>query len=145
MARSHVPAEVKIGTRTFKTDALPDPFDDLDLIYRPRLQVLPSNLDHRAGVSRSSTRSATPARATRSPALDRHRARRVRGQDASARRPATTTPTVSPYMLYALARRYDEFPGTADVGSSLRGAFKGWHRHGVCRRRPGGRAARAAT
>ncbi len=46
--------------------------------------------------------------------------------------PRTTTTTVSPYMLYALARRYDEFPGTADVGSSLRGAFKGWHRHGVC-------------
>ena len=67
MARSHVPAEVKVGTRTFKTDALPDPFDDRDLIYRPRLQVLPPTLDHRAGV-RSSTRSATPARAMPSPA-----------------------------------------------------------------------------
>jgi hypothetical protein len=35
-------------------------------------------------------------------------------------------------MLYAMARRYDEFPGDADVGSSLRGAFKGWYYHGVC-------------
>ena len=35
-------------------------------------------------------------------------------------------------MLYAMARRYDEFPGTEDVGSSLRGAFKGWYHHGVC-------------
>src|SRR5207253_3568960 len=38
---------------------------------------------------------------------------------------------VSPYMLYRLARRYDEFLGEKDVGSSLRGAFKGWFHHGV--------------
>jgi len=41
-------------------------------------------------------------------------------------------PTVSPYMLYSMARRYDEFPGARDEGSSLRGALKGWHKHGVC-------------
>jgi hypothetical protein len=41
---------------------------------------------------------------------------------------------VSPYMLYSMARRYDEFPGsTADEGSSLRGAMKGWYKHGACR------------
>ena len=40
---------------------------------------------------------------------------------------------VSPFMLYSMARRYDEFPGArADVGSSLRGAMKGWYRHGAC-------------
>jgi len=44
------------------------------------------------------------------------------------------TPPMSPYMLYSMARRYDEFPGaTADVGSSLRGAMKGWYKHGACR------------
>ena len=32
---------------------------------------------------------------------------------------------VSPYMLYALARRYDEFEGEADAGSSLRGRLEG--------------------
>jgi hypothetical protein len=31
-----------------------------------------------------------------------------------------------------LARRYDEFEGEDDIGSSLRGAFKGWFHHGVC-------------
>jgi hypothetical protein len=33
-----------------------------------------------------------------------------------------------------MARRYDEFPGseTEDPGSSLRGALKGWFRHGAC-------------
>ena len=32
-----------------------------------------------------------------------------------------------------MARRYDEFPGVAeDAGSSLRGALKGWFKHGAC-------------
>lgn len=41
---------------------------------------------------------------------------------------------VSPFMLYSMARRYDEFPGApgVDTGSSLRGAMKGWYKHGVC-------------
>src|SRR3989442_5412433 len=40
---------------------------------------------------------------------------------------------VSPFFLYSMARRYDEFPGaTEDTGSSLRGAMKGWYKHGVC-------------
>jgi len=40
--------------------------------------------------------------------------------------------SVSPFMLYSMARRYDEFPGAhAEVGSSLRGAMKGWYRHGA--------------
>lgn len=43
-------------------------------------------------------------------------------------------PRVAPFMLYSMARRYDEFPGSAeDEGSSARGALKGWFRHGVCR------------
>ncbi len=40
---------------------------------------------------------------------------------------------VSPWMLYAMGRRYDDIPGSnADTGSSLRGALKGWYRHGAC-------------
>jgi hypothetical protein len=47
---------------------------------------------------------------------------------------APKTPPMSPFMLYSMARRYDEFPGAAeDSGSSLRGAMKGWYKHGVCR------------
>jgi hypothetical protein len=43
------------------------------------------------------------------------------------------TPAISPFMLYSMARRYDEFPGSvADAGSSLRGALKGWYKHGAC-------------
>jgi Papain family cysteine protease len=39
---------------------------------------------------------------------------------------------VSPWMLYEMARRYDEWPGEDYEGSSARGAMKGWHKHGVC-------------
>ena len=45
---------------------------------------------------------------------------------------------ISPHMLYSMARRYDEWAGNdeddgpeADTGSSLRGALKGWLRHGA--------------
>jgi hypothetical protein len=43
---------------------------------------------------------------------------------------------VSPFMLYSMARRYDEFPGNPDVdtGSSARGAMKGWFKFGACKR-----------
>ena len=51
----------------------------------------------------------------------------------SARRKTAHLP-VSPFMLYSMARRYDEFPGDpqVDAGSSLRGAMKGWYKHGAC-------------
>lgn len=41
---------------------------------------------------------------------------------------------MSPWKIYSIAWRYDEFPGTyIDTGSSLRGAMKGWYKPGVCR------------
>lgn len=39
---------------------------------------------------------------------------------------------VSPWMLYHMARRYDEWPGEGYEGSSCRGAIKGWLNTGVC-------------
>lgn len=44
---------------------------------------------------------------------------------------------VSPHMLYSMARRYDEWAdndsddGDSGIGSTLRGALKGWLRHGA--------------
>ncbi|MDH3314849.1 MAG: C1 family peptidase [Betaproteobacteria bacterium] len=40
--------------------------------------------------------------------------------------------SVSPRMLYEMAKRYDEWEGENYEGSSIRGAMKGWNRHGVC-------------
>ena len=132
MVKTNAPSDVTIAGKTIKTNALPDPFDELDLLYRPRLQRLPDSMDQRAGqavldqVGQSCTGQAVAALIDTVLAepppekLPRH---------GAPRRPTTH---VSPYMLYAMARKYDEFPGRADVGSSLRGAFKGWYHHGVC-------------
>jgi hypothetical protein len=40
--------------------------------------------------------------------------------------------SVSPRMLYTLARRHDEYEGEDYDGSSCRGALKGWFNNGVC-------------
>ncbi|MBY5794988.1 C1 family peptidase [Rhizobium leguminosarum] len=50
---------------------------------------------------------------------------KVRGRDPTA-------DEVSAWMLYAMAKRYDEWPGEAYNGSSARGAMKGWFKHGLC-------------
>ena len=40
---------------------------------------------------------------------------------------------VAPFMLYGMARHYDNLPGTnAANGSSCRGALKAWFKHGAC-------------
>ena len=44
--------------------------------------------------------------------------------------------SISGFMLYSMARRYDEWADedeTVDSGSSLRGALKGWAKHGASR------------
>jgi hypothetical protein len=132
MVKTNAPGKVKIGKITFDTNALPDQFDELDLIYRPKLQVLPDTMDRRAGqpipdqLGQSCTGHAVAA------LID------TVLSTPFAKKPAHGAPRkppakrVSPYMLYAMARRYDEYPGDADIGSSLRGAFKGWYYHGVC-------------
>lgn len=51
---------------------------------------------------------------------------------AQKRELASAGVQVSPHMLYRMARRYDEWAGEDDEGSSARGAMKGWHKHGVC-------------
>jgi len=42
------------------------------------------------------------------------------------------TDIVSSRMLYEMAKKYDEWEGEDYIGSSARGAMKGWHKHGVC-------------
>lgn len=43
----------------------------------------------------------------------------------------TATP-ISAFMLYSMARRYDDIAGfKADTGSSVRAGLKGWHKHGA--------------
>jgi hypothetical protein len=53
----------------------------------------------------------------------------------ATRKVDTDTVPVSPFMLYDMARRYDEWAGEDYEGSSCRGAIKGWYKHGVCKQK----------
>lgn len=128
MAKAVAPGVAPVpNVGTFQANVLPDPFDARDLEYRPRLQPLDPTFDARRRdertkpyVMRQTGNSCTGHAVA---AMINTVFARVRSSEPCER--------VSPYMLYHLARRYDEFPGEADAGSSLRGVLKGWWRHGV--------------
>ena len=121
MPKTTIGSRVELAHDTFETNARPDPFDERDLVYAPRLQMLPKSIDRRTAdrryVYHQQGQSCTGHAIA---AVINH----VLKISAASRR-------VSPYMLYQFARRYDEFPGEEDAGSSLRAAFKGWFNHGV--------------
>jgi Papain family cysteine protease len=109
----------------FVANAVPDPFDERDLEYRPRLAPLPASLDQRTLKGRYVLRQGGQS-------CTGHALASVINTVLASRTPrASEPPRVSPYMLYRLARRYDEFAGEEDLGSSLRGGLKGWFHHGV--------------
>ncbi len=114
------PGVVSLPHGDFTANAVPDVFDERDLEYRARLQPLPSVLQCRPKDRYVMSQEGSSCTGHAVAAM------------INAVLAAQKDPThVSPYMLYALARRYDEFPGDADEGSSLRGALKGWYYHGV--------------
>lgn len=133
MAKTQAPSKIEIGPNTFITNALPDPFDERDLKYLPRLSPLPDSLDQRDTTRRKSRYVLTQqgnsctghaVASVINTVLLQARLRRGSRSRAIVK--------VSPYMLYWLARRYDEYEGEDDAGSSLRGVFKAWFNHGVC-------------
>jgi hypothetical protein len=125
VAKAVAPGDVTIASgESFKATALPDPFDARDLEYLPRLEPLPAVVNQRAAhhVVLHQDGSSCTGHAVAG-LMDTVLAR----MPGSGGKP----PLVSPYMLYRLGRRYDEFPGEADAGSSLRGVFRGWFHHGA--------------
>jgi pimeloyl-ACP methyl ester carboxylesterase len=119
----------KTSKRTL--DAMPDTVDFRDAMYNPALiEVAPaSDLEayRRAGIpilDQGSEGACTGfGLATVANFLLRGRGKR---KEADA---------VSAWMLYAMAKRYDEWPGENYSGSSARGAMKAWHKHGICAER----------
>lgn len=109
----------KIGR---KLDAVPDRVDTRDWFFQPRLTPMPAtlvNCDHVPAILDQGNEGACTGFALAAVVnylLSHEKVERK----------------VSPYMLYELARRYDEWPGEGYEGSSARGAMKGWVRHGVC-------------
>lgn len=123
----------KARKRTSRTtgrtlDARPDTLDFRDRMYVPTLVEVPS------------VRALDDYRKKGVPILDQGQEGACTGFGLATvahyllrtRKVVPSTATVSPRMLYDMARRYDEWPGEDYEGSSARGAMKGWNKHGVC-------------
>ncbi|HUG36721.1 MAG TPA: hypothetical protein VML54_07210, partial [Candidatus Limnocylindrales bacterium] len=112
-------ADVKMGR---KLDAYPDRVDIRDWFYHPPLIPLPDQVvscDLVPAILDQGSEGACTGFALAAVINSHLFRRRIRR-------------SVSPRMLYDMARRYDEWPGEKYEGSSARGAMKGWVSHGVC-------------
>src|SRR6476620_1390793 len=111
-----------------RLDARPDTLDFRDRMYEPTLVEVPTE------------RPLEDYLKARVPILDQGREGACTGFGLATvihyllrtRKVVPDRAEVSPWMLYEMARRYDEWPGERYEGSSARGAMKGWHKHGVC-------------
>jgi hypothetical protein len=117
----------KTVKRTF--DARPDTMDFRDRMFVPTLIEVPP------------TRPLSEYLKSSPPVLDQGEEGACTGFGLAAmanyllrsRRKKSEKTSVSPRMLYEMAKRYDEWGGEDYEGSSARGAMKGWFKHGVCR------------
>ena len=132
LGRNSMDTTSESGDRKF--DTAKDPLDLRDLTYEGSLRELPFAVDNRKQVPiilNQGTEGACTGfglaavvnfllynRSDRS-AIERKKLRKPEN-GASAR------------MLYEMAKRYDEWESENYSGSSIRGAMKGWLRHGVC-------------
>lgn len=117
--------------KPFRASAVPDAFDARDLEYLPRLQPLPGELDVRPADKANFYIMTQQGNSCTGHAVAAMINTVLARREATGVAPREKPMHVSPYMLYAMARRYDEFAGEDDEGSSLRGALKGWYYHGV--------------
>ncbi len=121
-------ATVRIKATDYKLNAVRDTLDFRDLIFEPTLVNVPTELPLAQYLKQ------------RVPILDQGKEGACTGYGLATvihsllrrRVPDPDATPVSPHMLYAMAKRYDEWPGENYEGSSARGAMKGWHKHGVC-------------
>jgi hypothetical protein len=113
-------------------DVRPDDTDARDYIFQPSLRLLPATLDHRgyAPVLDQGGEGACVGFALAT-VINVSLNRRAGAGPRRRRPPAPWPVSVSPRMLYEIGKRYDEWAGEHYEGTSLRGAMKGWHKHGV--------------
>src|SRR6185295_5781947 len=107
MAKALPPGQIATSAGKFSANVLPDPFDERDLEYRPRLQPLSAVLDQR--------KTAIVLEQEGSSCVGHALAAMINTVLANAPGAKPPAPRVSPYMLYWLARRYDEFKGEQDL------------------------------
>ncbi|GAB4229334.1 MAG: C1 family peptidase [Kiloniellaceae bacterium] len=111
-----------------------DPLDLRDLIYESGLFELPFKVDNRAKVPVVLDQGQEGACTGFGLAAVVNFLHHCRSDFTAAKRRTFKKKEkgASPRMLYEMARRYDEWEGENYEGSSVRGAMKGWSRHGVC-------------
>jgi hypothetical protein len=107
-------------------DAQKDPLDLRDVYYEPALGELPFAIDNRKTCGDVLDQGAEGACTGFGLAAVANYLLRNRSDREGA------PPLVSPRMLYEMAKRHDEWEGEEYSGSSIRGAMKGWNKHGVC-------------
>lgn len=116
------------AAKKYRHNVRPDTVDFRDLMYVPNLVEVPSRLPletyrrHKVPILDQGEEGACTGFGLATVAHFLLRTRKV----------VPDRERVSPRMLYAMARRYDEWRGENYDGSSCRGAMKGWHKHGVC-------------
>ncbi|WP_139108233.1 MULTISPECIES: C1 family peptidase [unclassified Ensifer] len=126
---------IRIGNRTFKLEeakfagrtlnVLPDLPDIRDRYYNPNLRALPGSVYPSIAFP---VRDQGASSACTGFALA-HVIDILTHREVLAAQPTR----VSAGMLYEMAKRNDEWAGTAYEGSSPRGALSGFYRNGVCR------------
>src|SRR5262245_44845805 len=118
----------KLGTR--KLDVLPDMPDIRDRTYRPILRALqPAIAPQIRFAVRDQAKDSSCTGFALAHVIDFLRSRET-GPDKRQR--VDRRQRVSSRMLYEMAKRNDEWTGSAYEGSSIRGAIKGFFRNGVC-------------
>jgi hypothetical protein len=111
-------------------DVRPDDTDARDYPFTPSLTLLPETVDHR-GYAPVQNQGDEGACVGFSLATVINVSLNLRYRSTPARTRGKKPEPVSPRMLYEMGRRYDEWKGENYEGTSLRGAMKGWHKHGV--------------
>ena len=125
--------QFSLDQKIITLDARPDRLDLRDRIFTPRVQSLPPSWPADKDIA-----SELSGYLDKNMVLYQGSEGACTGFGLAAvvnfllwRRDRASTKT-SPRQLYHLAKLYDEWPGEDYVGSSCRGALKGWHKHGVC-------------
>jgi hypothetical protein len=112
-----------------------DPLDLRDLMYETGLHELPFSIDNRKNVPiilDQGQEGACTGFGLAAVVNYLFHNRRIDDTERRLNRKQLTD-SASARMLYEMAKRYDEWEGENYDGSSIRGAMKGWLRHGVCR------------
>lgn len=123
-----------IDPKKLQLDVKKDPIDLRDRMYEGSLMELPPWIDNRAKVPFVLYQGNEGACTGFGLAaiINYLLANKIMKGTALSPGPLRRKDSASPRMLYELAKRYDEWEGDDYEGSSIRGAMKGWYKHGVC-------------